>query len=168
MGSDVLLACGNTLRSDDGVAWHIGVAIEEDPLLATVKVIFTQQLLPEHAQMIKDAECVLFLDCSAVSEPGKVSTIALKPAASLPRILTHHLDPASLLRLTQDIYGQSPGIAYAITVGGGSFAMGEQLTGSVEAVIAGAVQAVSHVLLETGRIRNCSDLPHSGIGRDFR
>jgi hydrogenase maturation protease len=145
----VLLACGNTLRGDDGVAWNIGLAIEEIPLLAAVKVTFTQQLLPEHAELLKDKESVLFLDCSAVSEPGTVSTIALNPAPSLPRILTHHLDPASLLRLTQDLYGKAPPVAYAITVGGASFALGEQLSSKVEAAIPVAIDAVTRVLLET-------------------
>lgn len=145
-GSIVAIACGNTLRGDDGVAWHIGLAIEEQPLFAAVNVIFAQQLLPEHAELLRDTELALFLDCSAVSEAGSVSIIPLEPAAHLPRILTHHLDPSSLLRLTLELYGNTPPAAFVITVGGASFGLGEPLTPLVEAAVPIAVEAVRHVL----------------------
>ena len=148
--SVVVLACGSTLRGDDGVAWRIAEALEVQPVAPGVEVIFTELLLPEHAAMISGAELVIFLDCSAVTAPGEVSTIRLQPASQAPRIFTHHLDPASLLRLSLELYGSVPPDAAAITVGGESFELSEapkgQLSASVEAAIPVAVETIRRVM----------------------
>ncbi len=117
----LLLACGNTFRGDDGVGWRIGCAVEQRSPRDDLTVVMTRQLLPEHAEAISAADVVVFVDCSAVTAAGTVSTIPIQPAESLPRILTHHLDPASLLRLAHDLYARTPARAVAITVGGESF-----------------------------------------------
>src|ERR1035438_3634143 len=95
----LLLACGNTFRGHDGVGWRIGSAVEQQLRLSGLTVLMTRQLLPEHAEAISSADVVVFVDCSAVTAAGTVSTIPIRPAVSLPRILTHHLDPAALLRI---------------------------------------------------------------------
>lgn len=148
----LLLACGNTLRGDDAVGWQIGCAVEQDPSHANLTVVFTQQLLPEHAEAIAAADIVVFVDCSAVTPAGTVSTIEIQPAQSLPRILTHHLGPASLLRLTLDLYGKTPARALLVTVGGQSFALTEQLSHPVAAAIPAALEAVRRALSGADRI----------------
>jgi hydrogenase maturation protease len=142
MKPTLVLACGNTLRGDDGVAWHIGAALKDEPASSEVEVILTQQLLPEHAEPLSRANTAIFLDCSAIAQPGVVSTLTLRAAPSLPRIFTHHLDPASLLKLTQDLYGRSPSRAMSITIGGESFELQEQLSEPVTAAIPIALEAV--------------------------
>jgi hydrogenase maturation protease len=142
MKSVVVLACGNTLRGDDGIAWHIGAALQHDVADPGIKIVLTHQLLPEHAELLAAADQVVFVDCSAVAEPGVVSTIPITPAQVLPRIFTHHLDPASLLKLAQNLYGHIPSRAVAITVGGQSFELNEQLSKPVSAAIPLAVEAV--------------------------
>jgi hydrogenase maturation protease len=146
MKPTLILACGNTLRGDDGVAWHIGSALQNMPqdelTAAGVEVILTPQLLPEHAEPLSSANTAVFLDCSAIDQPGIVSTRALQPAQSLPCIFTHHLDPASLLKLTLELYGRIPLRSAAITVGGNCFELQEQLSEPVRAAIPIAIQAV--------------------------
>jgi hydrogenase maturation protease len=142
MKSILVLACGNTLRGDDGVAWHIGAALQQDGADPEAEIILTRQLLPEHAELLRTADLVVFIDCSAVAEPGVISTIPITPAHVLPRIFTHHLDPASLLKLAQDLYGRIPSRAMAITVGGQSFELIEQLSKPVTAAIPIAVEVV--------------------------
>ena len=142
MKSVLVLACGNTLRGDDGVAWHIAAALEQDGTDPKAEIIFTRQLIPEHAELLSTADLVVFIDCSAVAEPGVISTIPITPAHALPRIFTHHLDPASLLKLAQDLYGRIPSKAMAITVGGQSFELNEQLSKPVTAAIPIAVEVV--------------------------
>ena len=138
----LVLACGNTLRGDDGVAWHIGTALKEELADSEVEVILTQQLLPEHAEPLSKTNGAIFLDCSAIAQPGVVSTLTLCAAQSLPRIFTHHLDPASLLKLTHDLYGRIPSRAVSITIGGKSFELQEQLSEPVTAAIPIALEAV--------------------------
>jgi len=137
-----VLACGNTLRGDDGVAWHIGSALKDEQAYSEVEVILTQQLLPEHAEPLSRTDLAIFIDCSSVSEPGTVSTTPVHQTDCLPSIFTHHLDPASLLRLTQDLYGCTPSRAVAITIGGQSFELSEKLSKPVAEAIPIAKAAV--------------------------
>jgi hydrogenase maturation protease len=146
----LVLACGNTLRGDDGVGWHIGSALQDEfqnkPAESLVEVILTQQLLPEHAEPLSRSNTAVFLDCSAIAQPGAVSTQSLSPAQSMPRIFTHHLDPASLLKLTQDLYGRIPARTVSITIGGESFELRERLSEPVTAAIPMAVHEVHRVI----------------------
>lgn len=143
----MVLACGNSLRSDDGVGLKIGCAVEQQPPRGNLNVILSHQLLPEHALDVSEADIVVFVDCSAVTAAGVVTTLAVQPAEKLPRILTHHLDPASMLTMSQELYGHMPARAFAVTVGAGSFEMGETLTATVEAAIPAAVAAIHKALL---------------------
>jgi hydrogenase maturation protease len=142
----LVLACGNTLRGDDGVGWQIAAQLELNPLLAEYEILVTQQLLPEHAELLSQADVAVIVDCSALTAAGQVSSITMEPAQQLPRILTHHLDPASLLRLALDLYGKIPSRTTAITLGGESFALSEEMSASVKAAIPAAIQAVLQAL----------------------
>jgi hydrogenase maturation protease len=153
MPRGLLLACGNTLRGDDGVGWWIGGEVEQSPPLPDLEVILTQQLLPEHAEQVSCADVVVFVDCSAVTEAGAISVIPISPAEQLPRLLTHQLDPGSLLRLAADLFGRVPQIAVAVTVGGHEFSLGEGLSEAVRASIPKAVEAVQIAFL-TSRFKS--------------
>jgi hydrogenase maturation protease len=145
----LLLACGNTLRGDDGVGWRIGCAAEQQLRHADLTVVITRQLLPEHAEAVSAADVVVFVDCSAVTAAGTVSTIAIQPAKSLPHTLTHHLDPGSLLRLAHELYARTPTHAVAITVGGESFEVTDRLSRTVKAAVPRALEAVRYALCGT-------------------
>jgi hydrogenase maturation protease len=142
----LLFACGNTFRGDDGVGWHIGCSVERHPPYSGLTVVRTRQLLPEHAEAISAADVVIFVDCSAVTTAGTVSTIPIEPAECLPRSFTHHLDPASLLKLTLDLYSRIPRRVVAITVGGESFELTDQLSRTVKAAVPKAIEAVCNAL----------------------
>ncbi|HEY0307279.1 MAG TPA: hydrogenase maturation protease [Acidobacteriaceae bacterium] len=146
-GRVLILACGNSLRSDDGIGLKIGCAVEDQPPRSNLKVILSQQLLPEHAFDISESDVVVFVDCSAVTAAGVVTTMTIHPAEKLPTILTHHLDPASLMKMAKELYGHMPTHAFAVTVGAGSFDLSEKLTPPVEAAIPAAIEAVRKVLL---------------------
>jgi hydrogenase maturation protease len=148
-GRKLLLACGNSLRGDDGVGWKIAEAVEVEQDAADVKVIITQQFTPELAEAIRDADTVVFVDAAANTAAGEVTLLRLTPAAELPRLLTHHMPPDSLLTLTQDLYGKLPARAFAVTVGGASFELGETITETVAAAIPRAVAMVRKLLTET-------------------
>lgn len=157
--SGLVLAFGNTLRGDDGVGWKIAEALEEsiaartatdadDAKARDVEVLVTHQLTPELTHPISGAHTVIFVDCSAVAAPGTVSTLELHTGTQLPRVFTHHVDPASLLALTQELYGEIPAHAYAVTVGGLSFELSEKLTEPVRRAIPKAVAEVNRLLQE--------------------
>jgi hydrogenase maturation protease len=143
-----LLACGNPLRSDDGVAWKVAEAFEQEPRNAGVKVLVAMQFTPELAEDLRDADTVVFVDASATAGAGEVSIVPLTPAEAAPRTLTHHMPPDSLLRLTQELYGKLPQRAFAVTVGAESFELGEALSETVEAAIPRAVAALQEIFAE--------------------
>lgn len=144
----LLLACGNPLRSDDGVAWKIAEAFEQNPDNPGVKIIVAMQFTPELAEDLRDADTVAFVDASATAATGEVSIVPLTPAEAAPRTLTHHMPPDSLLRLTQELYGKLPQRAYAVTVGAESFELGETLSEAVQAAIPKAVAALHQIFAE--------------------
>jgi hydrogenase maturation protease len=145
--SAVVLACGNTLRGDDGIAWAIGSEIERSLPYEEIEVVVTQQLLPEHAELLSRADLAIFIDCSVIAEPGKVSTVPIHPAECPPSIFSHQLDPASLVRLAQHLYGRTPSRAVAITIGGQSFELSEMLSKPVADAIPVAKAAVCSMIL---------------------
>lgn len=149
----LILACGNTLRGDDGVAAHVGSALraefQDKQIDPAIEVIVTQQLLPEHAEPLSRTDTAIFLDCCAIAQPGVVSIQSLSPAQMPPRIFTHHLDPASLLKLTQDLYARVPARALLITIGGKTFELEEQLSEPISAAIPIALLAVHRAIFDS-------------------
>jgi len=70
----LILACGNTLRSDDGVGpWLAEWAEKRFASEADVHVVSRHQWTPELAEEIAHAESVLFIDCSVDSASGSVA-----------------------------------------------------------------------------------------------
>lgn len=155
----LVLACGNPMRGDDGVGWRIGRTMQRQPPMSGLTVLVTQQLLPEHAEAVSNADLVLFIDCSAVIPPGTVSTVCIHPAESLPHIFTHSLDPPALLRLALDLYARTPSQAIAVTVGGESFELNDRLSKTVESALPQALEEVCSQLHPPMSVAVFSDAP---------
>ena len=140
----LILACGNTLRSDDGVGPFLASWAEErfasDP---SIRVLSRMQWTPELAEDLARAETALFLDCSTHSAPGQVLLFPVEPAPGEPRLFTHHLGAPELLALARDLYGSLPRIAQILTVGGSYLELGEKFSPLVQAALPEA-----HRLLE--------------------
>ena len=148
MAKKLVLACGNTLRGDDGVGWAIAERLDGDSSLADVEVVVAHQLTPEMAEPISLAETVVFVDCSAVSRAGEVSVFPVEAASKDNASLTHNVDPANLLALSREIFASAPHRAFAVTVGGGSFELIEELTEAVRLAIPEAVLVIKKLLNE--------------------
>ncbi|MDR3742332.1 MAG: hydrogenase maturation protease [Terracidiphilus sp.] len=125
----LVLACGNTLRSDDGVGpWLATWAADRFHAEATLRVVSRQQWTLELAEEIAAAESVLFLDCSTSSSPGSVTLVEVQPTATTQGIDTHHQGAPELLALARDLYNFLPRIAQLLTVGAGSMELGEDFS----------------------------------------
>jgi hydrogenase maturation protease len=132
----LLLACGNTLRGDDGIGpWLADWAEERFGDEPDLLVISRQQWTPELAADIAQAECVLFIDCSTVSEAGSFSVIEVKPAQRTEGIGTHHVTAAELLGIAQELYGSLPRQALLLTIGAGSTELSEEFSQPVRDAI---------------------------------
>lgn len=137
----LILACGNTLRGDDGIGWHVGSILQRHPPCERLSVLFVRSLLPELADAVYLADTVVFVDCAAQGAPGTVSISAVSPA-HLPQRFSHHLDPASLLQLTLELYGRIPSHRVAVTVSGELFECTGRLSERVKAAVPRTLAAV--------------------------
>ncbi len=137
----LVLACGNTLRRDDGVGPKLAEwAAERFREDSSVRVIARQQWTPDLAAEIAAADSVLFVDSSVESAPGQVNLAPVpphfngsEPPTSHPT--THHIDPPGLLGLTNALYGSMSAHAMLLTVGAGSTELGETFSTLVEAAL---------------------------------
>jgi hydrogenase maturation protease len=128
----LILACGNTLRSDDGIGpWLADWAEEKFSGNQTIRVISRHQWTPDLAEEISLAESVLFIDCSTESAPGEIHLFEIHPSATAQGLATHHQGAPELLALTRDLYNCQPRQASLLTIGAGSTELGEQFSDPV-------------------------------------
>lgn len=144
----LILACGNTLRSDDGVGpWLADWAEQHFRNEPRVRVIARQQWTPELAQEIAAAGAVLFLDCSIAAAPGELRLAPVEPAKSDAESGTHHLGAPELLALSRELYATLPRESMLLTIGAGATELGEQFSDAVRA----ALPAAQRMIAETVR-----------------
>jgi hydrogenase maturation protease len=143
----LILACGNTLRGDDGVGpWLAEWAENRFRSEADIRVLARQQWTPELAEDIAYSESVLFIDCSIDSAPGSVSLIPVHPVASTQGLATHHLGAAELLALSRELYDSLPQNALLLTAGAGSTELGEEFSRSVTAALPDACRLIEETV----------------------
>lgn len=126
MARILIIGIGNSLRSDDGVGWHVAHELGGQLSAGDVDVLALQQLMPEIAEPISHAEKVLFVDAVEGGNPGSVRVQRIVPAQE-SHIDSHHLTPMTLLRLALELYDRCPE-AFLLTVVGESFSPGEQFS----------------------------------------
>jgi hydrogenase maturation protease len=125
----LILACGNTLRGDDGIGpWLANWAQERFADVPCLHVISRQQWTPELAADLASAESVLFVDCSTSSEPGSVDLFDVQPASHTEGVRTHQVSAAELLGMAQELYASLPRRALLLTVGAGSTELSEEFS----------------------------------------
>lgn len=122
----LVIGYGNTLRCDDGLGWRVANQISREMSAPGVQILALQELTAEIADVTRYAEKVLFVDAAHEGEPGELRCVRVAPSDS-PVRYSHHLSPAVVLKLTEELYGKSPP-AYLLTVTGETFAIGETLS----------------------------------------
>jgi Ni,Fe-hydrogenase maturation factor len=114
----LLIACGNSLRRDDGAAREVLRLIAPAPhrVLRTV-----QQLTPELAEEVAHFDRVVFLDADAASDTLAIEAVE-SPAPHSP--LTHFSTPAEIVAIARGLYGFT-GEALLCRIPAGDFSPGE-------------------------------------------
>jgi Ni,Fe-hydrogenase maturation factor len=95
----ILIACGNLLRGDDGAAQRVLDLVGPH---SGAELRSVQQLLPELAGEIADAELVVFLD-AAIDCDGLSLEPVREPEA--PPALTHVSKPSEIVVLSRTLFG---------------------------------------------------------------
>ncbi len=130
----LIVAYGNPLRSDDGVAWHAAEALRQKFSSAEIEIHCLHQLAPELAEAIRRFPCVIFVDAASAPQghPGEVRVEDLggkDPADSVTRF-SHAFSPRAVIHLAESLYGAKPR-AFSVTVVGQKFDHGESLSPAV-------------------------------------
>lgn len=132
----LVLACGNTLRSDDGVGPWLAAWLEACcPQRAGLRILSRQQWTADLAEDLAQARAALFLDCSIAAAPGELRLQTVTPAASPNGAGTHHLGAAELLALALELYGAAPAPALLFTLGAGSLELSESFSPALTAAL---------------------------------
>ena len=144
----LILAFGNPLRGDDGVAWQAAEKLSARFPASEVEVVCAHQLAPEMAEKLSWVDAVVFIDAAEEGQPGEVRCKTLgEPFAEVR--FSHQLSPVAILALAKQLYGASP-LAYSATLTGQSFDHGDALSAvAAEALprLVAQVDALLHQLL---------------------
>lgn len=98
----LLLAYGNSLREDDGIAPLLAESLQENT--PRIDVVIAHQLLPEHAELISNYERILFMDAKLGNRIGHVEVFSLSEHEAPQNTITHHFDPTMLLKSAELLY----------------------------------------------------------------
>jgi hydrogenase maturation protease len=139
-----VVAYGNPLRGDDGVAWRIVERLERDG--DPVVPLALHQLTPEVALMLSQADGVIFVDARAGESPGSVRAAEVRPQPTAAGF-THHVSPEAVLALAQSLYGAQPRAAL-VTVAAESFALAEELSPTARRAVPRAVRLIRGLVRE--------------------
>ncbi|HXX16769.1 MAG TPA: hydrogenase maturation protease [Candidatus Eremiobacteraceae bacterium] len=146
MSRALILACGNTLRGDDGVGLYVANSLADELRDPEITIQCDHQWTPELAEPISEAELVIFVDASASLPPGEIACQPLQPAPNPPAQFTHQTSPSALLSLAAELYGHIPARSYLLTVGGKSFDLLEELSEPVRQAVPAVLQRIRELL----------------------
>lgn len=135
----LIVAYGNPLRSDDGIAWRAADALQTRLPKSEVEVLRLHQLSPEIAEAASNAEYLIFVDAASdpSSIPGEIRVEEIYPGRIDPKDMatfSHALSPKAVMALAESLYGARPR-AVLVTVAGENFEHGESLSAPVQAVL---------------------------------
>lgn len=131
----VVLAIGNTLRGDDGVAARVADLLG---MRSGVEVRRVHQLTPELAEEIAQAKTLVFIDADLGAAKARLERLVPAPQRSP---FTHTVTPGALVVLAEQLYGFQ-GVAYLCHVPAENFTEGDSLTEVAEAGARAAVECV--------------------------
>ena len=134
----LVIGYGNELRGDDGVGPKVAAAVEALHLPG-VRTLICQQLSPEHAEPVSQAQVMVFVD-AAVDAAREVQFRKLEPAGST-QLMAHAADPRTMLALARDVFGHCPE-AWWLTIPAEYTGFTEELSPSVQRGLKEAVDKI--------------------------
>ncbi len=148
MAKVLVIGFGNPLRSDDSFGIQAVEKLKEAVGGNDIEFIECQQLTPELAEAVSRSELALFVDADMDGVAGSIHSRRVVPTQRpAGDILVHHLDPATLLGLTERIFHRVPE-AMLMTVTGECFGYGSQLSPEVSKALPGIVEHMRELIVE--------------------
>lgn len=144
----LVIGYGNELRGDDAVGPYIARIIASWDA-ANVRAIAVPQLTSELAAQLAEASCVIFID--AAHEPLEgvrlepVECAILERSSGSTCSLSHSNTPATLLALSQVLYGNHPR-AWMMEIPATDFQLGQEFSPQTEAGFRAALVEIEQIL----------------------
>ncbi len=145
---------GNVFRRDDGAGPAVINALRVrlgrapfdplddgfDDLGHSVDTIVLHQLVPELSETFKDYALLIFVDAHVGNLPEDIRVETLEATYTQP-FVSHQIHPATVLALTQQLYGAAPRTVL-LSIRGYDFDFGEGLSAQTAALIEPAVEHI--------------------------
>lgn len=148
----LIVAYGNPLRCDDGVAWRAADALEAKFPESEVEILRLHQLAPEIADTVRNRELVLFVDAACIDDienthPGEIRVREVSGAENRerPSHFSHVYSPDKVLGFARELYQAAPK-AFVITVAGKDFSHGENLSAPVATALPELVTRIQQLI----------------------
>ena len=149
----LIIAYGNPLRSDDGVAWRAADLLAEKLHAPDVEILRLHQLTPELADRLRGFDRVIFVDAALSEdpdmEPGTVRVEEVAAATPDPARFSHAFSPQKVLGLAAELYGVRPH-AFVVTVTGANFDHGDSLSAAVADALPDLISTIERLVQEAG------------------
>ena len=133
----LIVAYGNPLRSDDGLAWRVADALEAKFSATQVEILRLHQLTPELAEKVSRADSVIFVDAAAAADggrpPGEIHIEKIHAEEAGPSAqsrFSHHLTPSLVIAIAAQLYG-ARAHAFSANLTGENFEHGESFSAAV-------------------------------------
>jgi hydrogenase maturation protease len=97
MNHALVLACGNPLGGDDGIAAGLARYFRAEFCEPETDIRPSQQWTRELAEPISQSDIVLFVDASVTLPPGKIQFKIVEPAQEFSSSMTHTISAEALL-----------------------------------------------------------------------
>ena len=149
----LIIAYGNQLRSDDGVAWRAADLLAEKLHAPDVEILRLHQLTPELADRLRGFDRVIFVDAALSEdpdmEPGTVRVEEIAGATPDRARFSHAFSPQKVLGLAAELYGVRPH-AFVVTVTGANFDHGDSLSAAVADALPDLISTIERLVQEAG------------------
>src|SRR5579872_298200 len=146
MARVLVVAYGNPLRCDDGIAWRAADALEGRFSGDEVEILRLHQLVPELAEIVSRFATVIFIDAAAGGAKTIPGQIQVKEIAAQARAdasgFAHVISPQTVTALAATLYSAKPQ-TFLLTVTAASFDHGDVLSLSVEAALPDLISKVA-------------------------
>jgi hydrogenase maturation protease len=152
----MVIAYGNPLRGDDGLAWHAADELKKQFSVPHLEIFQRHQLAPEVAEEISHFDAVIFVDAASVgkTQPGEICISEIREpdlGRGSVSAFHHQCCPGSVLALAAELYGARPR-AFVATLTGQDFNPGEHLSTAVERAMPGFVARIDAVIQGLSRL----------------
>jgi hydrogenase maturation protease len=144
----LIFAVGNESRGDDALAplllRELDAWLAENGRADQVELLEDFQLQVEHAMDMRERRLVLFVD-AGMDTPAPFSFSRLQ-ANETPVLYSHALEPAALMNVYRQFYGEMPPDAFVLCICGERFELGEGLSPVAVGRMAQAVEFGKKIL----------------------